>query len=61
MIEEDQNLSMVSYSLGYADQSHFNKAFKKVLELSPNEYKQGVRSEDLPVTVAEDVRSKIDL
>jgi len=32
----------VSFDLGFSDQSHFNKAFKQHLQMSPSDFKKGI-------------------
>jgi AraC-like DNA-binding protein len=41
---EDRQITELAYATGFADLSTFERAFKKVLHLTPREYKKRVRA-----------------
>lgn len=41
---KDIDLAELSHEIGFYDQSHFSKAFKRVLAISPNKYKKSSKS-----------------
>jgi YesN/AraC family two-component response regulator len=40
LLSNDQNISQISYSLGYENPQGLNKLFKKQVGLSPKEYRK---------------------
>ena len=38
--ESQKRISEIGYSVGYSNISHFNRTFKKIVGLSPGEYRQ---------------------
>lgn len=40
LIHTDKNLSLISTYLGYSSQSHFTRMFKKIVGISPAEYRE---------------------
>lgn len=37
-LQKDENIAAVAVGMGFYDQSHFNKSFKKIVGISPKEY-----------------------
>ncbi len=44
LITNKVNISEVAYDLGFSDQSHFNRVFKKIVATTPNQYKKSIFS-----------------
>lgn len=42
LLEEGQSVIEAAYATGFCDQSHFDRCFRKIVRLTPNEYKQSV-------------------
>lgn len=43
LLEEGKSVTEVAYATGFCDQSHFNRCFRKIVRLTPREYKQSVK------------------
>lgn len=43
LLEEGKSVTEVAYATGFCDQSHFDRCFRRIVRLTPNEYKQSVR------------------
>jgi len=46
--EEDLSLTEVSYLVGYEEYAYFNRVFRKIMGVSPSEYRVSVRSQEAP-------------
>jgi len=46
--EDDLNLTEISSLVGYEDYAYFNRVFRKIMGISPSEYKASVRKVDSP-------------
>lgn len=47
LIKEDEyNMAQVAYMVGFSDPHYFSKCFKQVYNMTPTEYKSGMKSED---------------
>lgn len=46
LLEEGNSVTEVAYATGFCDQSHFNRCFRKIVGLTPSEYKQSVKHFD---------------
>ena len=42
LLEDGKSVIEAAYATGFCDQSHFDRCFRKIVSLSPNEYKQSV-------------------
>lgn len=42
LLEEGKSVTEAAYATGFCDQSHFDRCFRKIVRLTPNEYKQSV-------------------
>lgn len=38
MLDEDKSISGIATEMGFYDQSHFDKAFRRIVGISPSEY-----------------------
>ena len=45
LLEEEKSISRVTYDAGFADQSHLDRCFQKVVGLTPAQYRDAVRTE----------------
>jgi len=43
LLEEGKSVTEAAYATGFCDQSHFDRCFRKIVRLTPSEYKQAVR------------------
>lgn len=43
LLEEGKSVAEAAYATGFCDQSHFDRCFRKIVRLTPNEYKQSVK------------------
>lgn len=43
LLEEGKSVIEVAYATGFCDQSHFDRCFRKIVRLTPKEYKQSVK------------------
>lgn len=43
LLDEDKSVTEVAYATGFCDQSHFDRCFRKIVRLTPSEYKQSVK------------------
>lgn len=43
LLEEGKSVTEVAYATGFCDQSHFDRCFRKIVGLTPKEYKRSVR------------------
>lgn len=43
LLEEGKSVIEAAYATGFCDQSHFDRCFRKIVRLTPNEYKQAVK------------------
>lgn len=43
LLEEGKSVTEVAYATGFCDQSHFDRCFRKIVRLTPREYKQAVK------------------
>lgn len=43
LLEEGKSVTEVAYATGFCDQSHFDRCFRRIVRLTPSEYKQSVR------------------
>lgn len=44
LMDSNQNVKTIAYSLGYEDQYHFSRVFKNIMGVSPKSFKQGQSS-----------------
>ena len=42
LLEEGKSVTEVAYDTGFCDQSHFDRCFRKIVSMTPNEYKKSV-------------------
>ena len=42
LLEEGKSVTEAAYATGFCDQSHFDRCFRKIVRLTPNEYKQSI-------------------
>ncbi|WP_331774575.1 helix-turn-helix domain-containing protein [Sulfurospirillum sp. 1612] len=47
MLDEGKDITHIALELGFCDQSHFYKAFKSIFSITPNEYKQMKRRQEI--------------
>ncbi|MEA3553205.1 MAG: AraC family transcriptional regulator [Campylobacterota bacterium] len=40
LLEEGEDISNIALKIGFFDQSHLNRIFKRVVKMTPNEYKK---------------------
>lgn len=43
LLEEGKSVTEAAYATGFCDQSHFDRCFRKIVRLTPSEYKQVVK------------------
>ena len=43
LLEQGKSVTEVAFGTGFCDQSHFDRCFHKVVQLTPSEYKQAVK------------------
>ena len=43
LLEEGKSVTEVAYETGFCDQSHFDRCFRKLVQLTPSEYRKAVR------------------
>lgn len=43
LLEEGKSVTEVAYATGFCDQSHFDRCFRKIVRMTPSEYKQSVK------------------
>lgn len=43
LLEEDKSVTEAAYATGFCDQSHFDRCFRKIVRLTPAEYKQSAK------------------
>jgi AraC-like DNA-binding protein len=43
----DLSIAQIATMTGYYDQSHFTKQFKKILGITPNQYRQAIYKREL--------------
>lgn len=43
LLEEGKSVTEAAYATGFCDQSHFDRCFRKIVRLTPTEYKQSVK------------------
>lgn len=43
LLEEGRSVTEVAYATGFCDQSHFDRCFRKIVRLTPSEYKLAVK------------------
>lgn len=43
LLEEGKSVTEVAYDTGFCDQSHLDRCFRKIVRLTPKEYKRAVR------------------
>ncbi|MDE5967274.1 MAG: helix-turn-helix domain-containing protein [Lachnospiraceae bacterium] len=43
MLERGKSVVEAAYATGFCDQSHFDRCFRKIVRLTPSEYKQSVK------------------
>lgn len=43
LLEKGKSVTEVAYATGFCDQSHFDRCFRKIVRLTPSEYKQSVK------------------
>ena len=43
ILEEGKSVTEAAYATGFCDQSHFDRCFRKIVRLTPSEYKQSVK------------------
>lgn len=43
LLEEEKSVTEAAYATGFCDQSHFDRCFRKIVCLTPSEYKQAVK------------------
>lgn len=42
LLEEGKSVTEAAYATGFCDQSHFDRCFRKIVRLTPSEYRQSV-------------------
>ncbi len=43
LLEEGKSVTEAAYATGFCDQSHFDRCFRKIVRLTPSEYKRAVK------------------
>ena len=43
LLEDEKSVTEVAYATGFCDQSHFDRCFRKMVRMTPSEYKQSVK------------------
>lgn len=43
LLEQGKSVTEAAYATGFCDQSHFDRCFRKIVRLTPSEYKQAVK------------------
>ena len=46
LLEAGESVTETAYATGFCDQSHFDRCFRKIVSLTPSEYKQSVQRLD---------------